>query len=349
MPRVARTAYCIRGANDFERKHCSTGARTIARPLTDKTSDARGPICADSTGGSAFLLVHVVGGGQLDLSGNVYEWVNDWACRRILRFISPSLNPPGPASGDQRIVRGGSFTAGNIIVSSVFRASISPTGSSLDLGFRCAGDYAGPVDSGSSPEPTPTPEDTALDATAEVVESSPELMLELGDPIFQLDDYSFVHSDNDSIETRRAEVDVADFILVATMQVPDGVDQWDFGVDFRVMVNPDSGEYRTHRVVIESTGDWIFASFRSDSDGASDSGTLTNLNTTAGATNQLRLEARGTDGLFFVNDALIAELDLSLVLEAGYISIGIGYTTSFETEGAQTHMSDFIIWEINDP
>ena len=46
--------------------------------------------------------------GALDLAGNVWEWVNDWYDASYYAQ-SPARNPPGPASGREKVWRGGSY------------------------------------------------------------------------------------------------------------------------------------------------------------------------------------------------------------------------------------------------
>jgi sulfatase modifying factor 1 len=46
--------------------------------------------------------------GALDMAGNLYEWTADWYSDDYYGR-SPSHNPPGPDSGDERAVRGGAY------------------------------------------------------------------------------------------------------------------------------------------------------------------------------------------------------------------------------------------------
>jgi len=76
--------------------------------------------------------------GAYDLAGNVLEWVNDWY-QFDFYATSPSDNPTGPAAGNQKIMRGGSFGNGDSTVYlTTRRFPRNPGGSDVDIGFRCA-------------------------------------------------------------------------------------------------------------------------------------------------------------------------------------------------------------------
>lgn len=75
--------------------------------------------------------------GLLDMTGNVWEWVNDWYSENYY-FGSPSENPLGPMTGEYRVMRGGSWGTPWEYSRTSFRGSNEPTFSGNFIGFRCA-------------------------------------------------------------------------------------------------------------------------------------------------------------------------------------------------------------------
>jgi formylglycine-generating enzyme required for sulfatase activity len=73
----------------------------------------------------------------LDMVGNVWEWVNDWYDEAYYGN-SPSENPQGPASGQYRVLRGGSWSFGVGGVRAAYRDRGEPGYFSGRIGFRCA-------------------------------------------------------------------------------------------------------------------------------------------------------------------------------------------------------------------
>ncbi len=76
--------------------------------------------------------------GICDLSGNVWEWVNDWYDEAYYDS-SVISNPGGATSGEKKCQRGGSYMAAEYLVRSSQRNAVDPySGHFDDLGFRCA-------------------------------------------------------------------------------------------------------------------------------------------------------------------------------------------------------------------
>ena len=73
--------------------------------------------------------------GALDLSGNVSEWVNDWS---ESYSTEPTLNPTGPISGTEKILRGCNWYYQPAYCRGAARPFVSPDTRFDYLGFRCA-------------------------------------------------------------------------------------------------------------------------------------------------------------------------------------------------------------------
>lgn len=82
------------------------------------------------------------GYGLYNMTGNVWEWCEDWFDAAYYR-VSPPENPLGPTIGERRVMRGGSYLCHASYCNRYrtdARSSNTPDSTATNLGFRCVRD-----------------------------------------------------------------------------------------------------------------------------------------------------------------------------------------------------------------
>ncbi|MHB1683673.1 MAG: formylglycine-generating enzyme family protein [Bacilli bacterium] len=82
------------------------------------------------------------GYGLYNVSGNVWEWCQDWFSATH-HIAGPRHNPTGPATGDAKVTKGGSYLCHKSYCNRYrvgARSSNTPDSSTGNIGFRCAVD-----------------------------------------------------------------------------------------------------------------------------------------------------------------------------------------------------------------
>jgi len=105
--------------------------------------------------------------GLYDMSGNVWEWVQD---RFGKDYYQDSLkdNPPGPEKGYERVLRGGSWYNHSWAIRTTYRVWVGPSYKTDNAGFRIALSIPKPPPEEKIVEPEPPPEPVPVTETKDI-------------------------------------------------------------------------------------------------------------------------------------------------------------------------------------
>ncbi len=109
------------------RKDVPLGRRSTGFPCPATKPDGTGPERVKQSEPNAY--------GLFEMCENVHEWCSDWFQADYYR-ISPEKNPQGPAEGNRKASRGGSWRHQIKISRCSARSSIPPEFQYADYGFR---------------------------------------------------------------------------------------------------------------------------------------------------------------------------------------------------------------------
>ena len=134
LPTEAEWEYAARGGNNSPGNFVYAGSSNADQVAWYYESIRNSPLAyGGSTQTVGLLQPNAL--GIYDMSGNVSEWVWDWSGTYKDR-PNPDFNPTGPASGTERIRRGGGWSNTAANVRSVVRNSAPPSDANWVIGFR---------------------------------------------------------------------------------------------------------------------------------------------------------------------------------------------------------------------
>ena len=129
LPTEAEWEYAARGGNRATSQTLYSGSNVIGDVAWYYNNSSS---CTHKVAGKAANVL-----GLFDMSGNVYEWCNDWY-GNLYYSSNSQTDPTGPASGTFRVLRGGSWFNGNINCRVAYRSSNSVTNRASNIGMRLA-------------------------------------------------------------------------------------------------------------------------------------------------------------------------------------------------------------------
>jgi len=128
------TATIYPWGDDWEPSRLNTCDESCPQRRSDAAPDDGWPLTAPA----GALPQGASSVGALNMVGNVWEWTADWY-EEDYYADSPEENPPGPRTGEARVIRGGAWDLGSPeFFDARLRWPLDPSTEAPSLGLRCA-------------------------------------------------------------------------------------------------------------------------------------------------------------------------------------------------------------------
>lgn len=185
----------------------------------------------------------------------------------------------------------------------------------------------------------------AQQATAAAIEYYWGIILDaMGtNPLYGPASGTLIHEADGSVEASTAGVNVVNVVITADFYPPYRSNEtlWDIGLFFR-----DQGRNDELRMYIDSSGAFDLVNRIGEEDNFLYSGNVENLNLAPNTPNTLILMVWEESCVFFLNGQFIAEVDISIRMNAGDIAVVTNIDPDYVIEGAEVTFQDFTIYAV---